>query len=74
MRMTMKELVVLLDELNQSVCKQSVHQEIIMSEENPSAQMKQIMDLSLREQKSSAKKERDMGTVDSGESMNMNEK
>ena len=36
--------------------------------------MKQIMDLSLREQKSSAKKERDMGTVDSGESMNMNEK
>jgi len=49
MRMTMKELVVLLDELNQSVCKQSVHQEIMMSEDTPNSQMKQLMDLSLRE-------------------------
>ena len=37
MRMTMKELVILLDDLNQSVCKQAVHQEIIMSEDTPSS-------------------------------------
>lgn len=75
MRMTMKELVILLDDLNQSVCRQAVHQEIIMSEDTPSSQMRQIMDLSLREQKDSAQKEHNdnMGTIDSGNSMHLSE-
>jgi len=33
--MTMKEMVVLLEQLNDLMCKQTVHQEIIMSDETP---------------------------------------
>lgn len=60
----MKEIVLILDDLNQVMCKQSVHQEIMMSEDTGTQQMRQIMDLSLREQKSSAKRKHDR-SVDS---------
>ena len=59
MRMAMKEIALILDELNQIMCKQAVHQEIMMSEDTGTSQMRQIMDLSLREQKSSAKRRHD---------------
>ena len=56
MRLALKELAVLLDELNQSMCKQSVQQDIVLSEDTPTSQMRQIMDLSMSQQRNSAQR------------------
>lgn len=54
MRMVLKEMSTVLEDLSSRMCQQTVQQEIIMNEETPLSQMRQIMDLQLQEQKSSA--------------------
>lgn len=69
MRLALKELAVLLDELNQSMCKQSVQQDIVLSEDTPTSQMRQIMDLSMSQQRNSAQRARRPGEDLSDEPM-----
>lgn len=40
MRVALKELAVLLDELNQVMCKQVVQQDIVLSDDTPTSQMR----------------------------------
>jgi hypothetical protein len=40
MRMAMKEMALILDDLNQVMCRHSVHQEIMMGENTGSQQMR----------------------------------
>ena len=42
MRIVLKDLVLLLEDLNQEVCRQSVQQEIILSDQAPQEQIKNL--------------------------------
>ena len=50
MRLTLKEISSTLDILNELMCKQTVQQELILNEDTPANQMKQIMDMSLQKE------------------------
>lgn len=51
MRLSLKEMAATLDTLNELMCKQTVQQELILSDETPAHQLKQIMDMSLHQQR-----------------------
>lgn len=48
MRLTLKEISSTFEVLNELMCKQTVQQEMILSDETPANQMKMIMDMSLQ--------------------------
>lgn len=48
MRLALKEISSTFEILNELMCKQTVQQEMILSDETPANQMKMIMDMSLQ--------------------------